>query len=148
MTKIKVYARRKAREFALQGLYQWIVTKHELPYIEAQFMAEKKIKKTDVTYFQELLHEIPKNISHIDSIFSPLLDREIGQINPVELTILRMGTYELLYRLDIPAPIVINEAVELGKTFGADGSFKYINGVLDKLSKKVRQSEKRNRAGT
>ncbi len=139
--KINIAARRWARRCALQALYQWQLSANDLKYIETQFLTEEYIAKMDVPYFKELLHFIPQNIEMIDANFIPYLDRSLDELNPVELAILRISSYELLKRLEIPYRVVINEGVELGKNFGAEESHKYINGVLDKVAHQLRVSE-------
>lgn len=139
--KINVAARRWARRCALQALYQWQLSANDLNYIETQFLTEEYVAKMDVPYFTELLHFIPQNVEMIDANFVPFLDRALDELNPVELAILRISSYELLKRLEIPYRVIINEAVELGKSFGADESHKYINGVLDKVAHQLRPTE-------
>lgn len=139
--KINIAARRWARRCALQALYQWQLSANDLNYIEAQFLTEEYTAKMDVPYFNELLHFIPQNIDIIDVNFIPFLDRPLDELNPVELAILRISSYELLKRLDIPYRVVINEGVELAKSFGAEDSHKYINGVLDKVAHQLRSAE-------
>jgi N utilization substance protein B len=134
--KISPGARSVARQRALQALYQWQFTQQELALIESQFLEETKMEmhKVDLAYFKKLLYEIPKNIAQLDASFSPLLDREITQLDPIELTILRIGCYELTFGKDIPFKVVINEAIELAKQFGAEQSHKYVNSILDKFA--------------
>lgn len=134
-------ARRKARRFAVQALYQWQMTGANLGEIETQFRVDNDMRKTDVAYFHELLHEIPKSVSELDDTFRPLLDREIKDLDRVELAILRIGTYELSRRPDIPFKVVINEGIELAKYFGATDSHKYVNGILDKVAQRLRLLE-------
>lgn len=134
-------ARRKARRFTVQALYQWQMTGTSLGEIETQFRVDNDMRKTDVTYFHELLHEIPKCINELDGIFGPYLDREIKDLDRVELAILRIGTYELSKRVDVPYKVAINEGIELAKYFGATESHKYINGILDKVAQRLRVLE-------
>ncbi len=135
---MKPYARRKARRLALQAIFQWQFTQPAINEIEAQFLADANPKKIDIPYFSELVKGVINNISTIDNQMLPFLDRDIKDINKVELAILRIAIYELLYRLDIPHKVIINEALESAKAFGAEEGFKYINGILDKVAKKVR----------
>lgn len=125
----------------MQALYQWMMSGADLYEIEAQFRAEHDSSKVDIEYFKELLYQIPKQLADIDTIFTPFLDRSIDELNPVELSILRIGCYELRHRLEIPYRVVINESVSLTKEFGAEEGHKYVNGVLDKVAKCTRQSE-------
>ncbi len=133
--------RRKARHYALQALYQWQISRNALSDIEAQFRAEFDFSNTDLEYFQTLLHEVPKHVGELEQSFEPLLDRQLKDLTPIELTVLRMGAYELAYRIDVPYKVVINEAVSLAKKFGATDGHKYINGVMDKLAQQLRQVE-------
>lgn len=134
-------ARRKARRFTVQALYQWQMTGTNLGEIETQFRVDNDMRKTDVAYFHELLHEIPKCLNHLDGLFTPYLDRELKDLDRVELAILRIGTYELSKRIDVPYKVAINEGIELAKYFGATESHKYVNGVLDKVAQKLRVLE-------
>lgn len=137
----KPSSRRKARRFALQALYQWDMTGDNLGHIEQQFREENDLKKTDTVFFRELLHKIPACVNELDAYFTPLLDREKDELDKVELAALRIGTYELAKRLDIPYRVVINEGIELAKYFGATDSYKYVNGILDKVALQVRAVE-------
>lgn len=139
----KPSARRKARQLALQALYQWQMNKLSLIDIEAQFRSDNDMSKVDDSYFHLILHGVPNQISHIDETMTPLLDRPLSQLDPVELTALRIGCYELLSQHDVPCRVVINEAIELVKRFGAQDSYRYINGVLDKLTLHLRANEVR-----
>lgn len=127
-------ARTKARERVLQALYQWHFTGQAVQEIEMQFLTEQDMSRADIPYFQKLLHGISQQLKELDEAFSPLLDRALLQIDPIELAILRIGSYELQNCPDVPFPVVIDEAVELAKKFGAEKSHKYVNGVLDKLA--------------
>ena len=133
--------RRSARESALQALYQWQLTGQDLRQIEAQFLAEKDASRFDVEYFHDLLHGVPGHLSELDGCLAPLLDRSIGQVDPVERAALRLGAYELLHHMEVPFRVAITEAVELSKTFGATEGHKYVNGVLDRLAKQFRSFE-------
>lgn len=133
--------RRKARHYALQALYQWQISRNALGDIEAQFVSEFDFSKTDLEYFQVLLHEVPKYVGELERSFEPFLDRPLKDLNPIELTVLRMGAYELAHRIDVPFKVVINESVALAKKFGATDSHKYVNGVMDKLAQELRQVE-------
>ncbi|MFZ5603446.1 MAG: transcription antitermination factor NusB [Pseudomonadota bacterium] len=134
-------ARRKARRFTVQALYQWQMTGANIGEIETQFRTDNDMCKTDVAYFHELLHEIPKCVNELDETFRPLLDREIKDLDRVELAILRIGTYELSRRPDVPFKVAINEGIELAKYFGATESHKYVNGILDKVAQRLRVLE-------
>ena len=127
-------ARRKARRYALQALYQWQLAGATLSDIEAQFLAANDMQKVDRTYFHDLLHGV-------DEALRPFLDRRVEELSQVEKALLRIGAFELKERLDVPYRVVINESIELAKVFGADDSFKYVNGVLDKLARRLRSAE-------
>jgi N utilization substance protein B len=135
-------ARRKARRFAMQGLYEWQLSGNAPFEIEARYRVENAMHKVDLPYFHELLHQAVRRAEELDEAFRPFLDRQMSQINQVERAILRLGSYELLHHPEIPYKVVLNEAVELAKDFGATDSYKYVNGVLDELSKTARQAER------
>lgn len=132
--------RRKARKLVLQALYQWHMSDGEVADIEAQFRAEFK-GKTDWDYFHEVFSVIPLKSEELDREMSPFLDRNIKALDPIERAILRLGVYELQSRVDVPYRVVINECVELAKSFGATDSYKFVNGILDKLAEKMRPLE-------
>ncbi len=132
--KISPQARTAARQRLVQALYQWAMTGEDVQVIETQFMTEENMQRVDIQYFHTLLHEIPAQISALDEALSPLLDRPLTQLNPVEHAILRLGCYELKHCPDIPWRVIINEAVNLAKKFGAGNGHRYVNGVLDKLA--------------
>lgn len=140
-TKVSPSARRKARRFALQALYQWQMADGNLNDIEVQFRTDNNMRKTDVEYFHELLHKIPANLEKLDNTFEPFLEIKKTELGYVELAALRISTYELCMRIDIPYQIVINEGIELAKTFGAEDSYRFVNGVLDKVAQQVRNLE-------
>ncbi len=133
--------RREARSFALQALYQWQIARHPLGEIEVQFRTDHDMRAVDQGLFSELLHGIPGKLSELEAHFGPYLDRSLEELDPIERTVLRIGTFELAYRMEVPYRVVINEAVNLAKTFGATDSHKYVNGVLDKLARKLRLAE-------
>ena len=130
-----------AQRCAVQALYQWQLTAQTPGQIEAHFLAEEDLQKADTAYFRELVHQIPARMAEIDTALDPLLDRPLVQVDPVERAILRIGGYELMLRPDIPYRIVLNEAVELAKIFGAEQGHRFINGVLDKLARSARPVE-------
>ncbi len=133
--------RSKSREYAVQALYQWLLTANQASVIEHHFIAEHDMSKTDVDYFKELLSEvILHHLSLKDLMFSHL-SRSFESVDPVEQAILLMACYEMQYRPDIPYRVIINEAVELGKTFGAEDGHKFINGILDKVASDIRSEE-------
>lgn len=134
-------ARTNARKAAVQALYQWQMTGQNLSEIERQFLEEERLKDAQRTYFTELFYGIPKNLESIDQTLSEFVDRPVDNIDPVERAILRIGTYELLHRLDMPYRVVLNESINLAKCFGADGSHRYVNGILDKVAQQKRAIE-------
>lgn len=139
-------ARRKARRFAVQALYQWQLAGANLTQIESEFRTDNDMSKVDLEYFHDILHGVPKEKSLLDDKVAPLLDRRLDEMTPVELAILRLGAYEMLRRIDVPYKVVINESVELAKTFGATDGHKFVNGVLDKLAQRERTVEIRGRS--
>ncbi|OLU25212.1 transcription antitermination factor NusB [Pseudomonas sp. PA27(2017)] len=139
----KLLARRQARTLAMQALYSWHIAGQALNEIEAQFRVDNDFSAVDGAYFHEILHGVPRQKSEIDGLFEPLLDRPLDEIDPVELSILRLSTYELRNRIDVPYRVVINEGIELAKVFGATDGHKFVNGVLDKLAPTLRADEVR-----
>lgn len=133
--------RKRARRYAVQALYQWQMSGQDLNDIERQYSAEPDMSKADIDYFRELLHRIPAALDTIDSEFLPLAKRELEEIDPIELSVLRIATYEMKNHYEIPYKVVINEAVQLAKTFGAEDGHKYVNGVLDTLARTLRALE-------
>lgn len=134
-------ARTNARKAAVQALYQWQMAGHDLSEIERQFQEEQYLKNAQKSYFTELFYGVPKNLDAIDQALSEFVDRPVDTIDPVERAILRIGTYELMHRLDTPYRVVLNEGINLAKYFGADGSHKYVNGILDKVAQQTRAVE-------
>jgi N utilization substance protein B len=134
-------ARTNARRSAVQALYQWQMTGQNLSEIEHQFLEEERLKNAQKSYFIELFYGVPKNLAAIDQALSEFVDRPVDKIDPVERAILRIGVYELMHRLDMPYRVVLNEGINLAKDFGADGSHRYVNGILDKVAQKQRALE-------
>jgi N utilization substance protein B len=135
------HARARARRYAMQALYQWDLSGTDLPLIRRQFLEAEDFSRTDEAYFAELLGNIPKQVDVVDEHIAASIDRPLAQLDPVERAILRIGVYELLYRLDIPYRVTINEAVQLSKKFGAEQGHAFVNGVLDKAAHKIRAAE-------
>lgn len=133
--------RHKARRLATQALYTWQMAGQDLADIEAQYCTDLDMSKIDGEYFHELLHKVPARIDELDEHIIPLLDRALEDVGGVERAILRLGCYELAFRLDVPYRVVINESIKLAKIFGADQSHKFINGILDGMAKKLRSTE-------
>lgn len=142
-------ARRKARHYAMQALYQWQMSKLDPWEITGQFREEYDMTHVDVEYFEELVQSIPRQLDAIDAGFEPFLQgRSLNELDPITLALLRIATYELIRRIDVPYKVSINEAVALARKFGATDAHKFINGVLDKaaathrvLETKGKQSE-------
>ena len=133
--------RHRAREFALQGLYQWLLNNEDAGAIEAHIREAHGFDKADAEHFDALLYGAIKDVAALRSDLSPLIDRPIGQLSPVEHAALLIGAFELKNHVEIPYKVVINEAVELTKSFGGIDGHKYVNGVLDRLALKLRQIE-------
>ena len=134
-------ARRKARRLAMQALYQWHLSSSPVNQIEAEFITDHDMAKVDQEYFSEVLRGVPSTLTELDSYIESVTDRSVREMTPVELSILRMGAYELVHRIDVPFKVIINEGVELSKLFGASEGHRYVNGVLDKLSQRLRATE-------
>ena len=134
--------RRKARHFGLQALYQWTLSNASLVDIDAEFRVDNDFRHTDGDYFQAILRGVMQDVEALEALFSPLLDRALDDLDPIERNLLRMGTFELKERIDVPYKVVINEAVSLAKKFGATESHRYINGVLDKVASELRTVER------
>ncbi|SHE36242.1 NusB antitermination factor [Modicisalibacter ilicicola DSM 19980] len=147
-------ARHAARELAVQGLYQWQFNGKPAATLEAEFRTQvadedledhenwsKVMEIADLALFHELLHNVIRDRVDLDAAIEPLLDRRIIDLDPIELAILRLGTYELASRPEVPYRVVINEGVELARSFGATDGHKYVNGILDKLAARLRNAE-------
>ncbi|MES2102805.1 MAG: transcription antitermination factor NusB [Pseudomonadota bacterium] len=133
--------RHRAREFALQGLYQWLLNNEDAGAIEAHIREAHGFDKADREHFDSLLHGSIKQSLELREDIAPLIDRKISELSPVEHAALLIGTYELKNHIEIPYRVVINEAVELTKSFGGLDGHKYVNGVLDKLAARLRATE-------
>ena len=130
----KISPRRRARECAVQTLYSWLISKNPPEEVELTFITDQDTKGVDMPYFRKLFRQTAENIQSIDGMIAPYLDRNTEELDPIERSILRLAVYELKYETDVPYKVAINEAIELAKTFGAEESHKYINGVLDKIA--------------
>ena len=135
-------AKRKARRFAVQGVYEWQMSHNPVHEIEARTRAENAMHKVDLNYYHELLTQIVAEHETLDELLIPVLDREIDALDGVELATLRLGAYELRHHAEIPYRVVLDEAIELAKHFGGADSHKYINGVLDRLAHVLREAGK------
>lgn len=134
-------ARSRARRLALQGLYQWQLSGAALREIEEQLLAEQNPRDTDVEYFGELLDGCISESAVLQDVFAKHLDRPLEQLDPVERSVLLLGTCELKLHPEVPYRVVLNEAVELAKKFGAEDSHKYINAVLERVARALRTVE-------
>ena len=130
----KPSARRRARECTVQALYSWYVSQNDPAEVELTFITEQDLKGVDIPYFRKLFRQTVDNLESVDAIIAPALDRKTEELTPIEKAILRLAAYELKFETDVPYKVVINEAIEVAKTFGAEESHKYINGVLDKIA--------------
>ncbi len=133
--------RRRAREFALQGIYQWQLTGNALPAIEAHLAEAAGFDKVDREFFERLLRGTLEDAAGLQALIEPHLDRPYGSLSPVERAILLLAAYELKSHLEAPYKVVINEAIELAKAYGGTEGHKYVNGVLDKLAAVLRPAE-------
>jgi len=134
-------SRHLARRAAVQALYQWDMTGQSRLDIEKNFLADDSLKKSDSEYFHELVREIPRQAGELDKHLNPYIDRDIKQVDPVEKAVLRLAAYELLHHAEIPYRVVLNEAIELARTFGSENSYRFVNGILDKMGADTRSVE-------
>jgi N utilization substance protein B len=134
-------SRNRARQAAVQALYQWQLTQQPPDQIESHFINDHELNGVDIDYFHHLVREVPLHLHELDDHLIPYLDRDIEEVDPVERAILRIGVFELEFHPEIPYKVVLNEAVELAKTFGAEHGHKYINAVLDKAAIHLRTGE-------
>jgi N utilization substance protein B len=133
--------RHRAREFALQGIYQWLLNHEDVAVIEAHIRQAHGFEKADMEHFEALIYGSIKEVVILRDSIAPLLDRPITELSPVEHAALLIGAFELKNHVEIPYRVVINEAVELTKSFGGIDGHKYVNGVLDKLAGQMRATE-------
>ncbi|WP_158900726.1 transcription antitermination factor NusB [Burkholderia sp. L27(2015)] len=138
-------ARRRSRELATQGLYQWLLSGASAAEIDAQMRTVQGFDKADVEHFDALLRGVIREADALTVQIEPCLDRPVVELSPVERAVLLVATYEFTHHVEIPYRVVINEAVELAKTFGGVDGYKYVNGVLDKVAAKVRPNEAQSR---
>ena len=139
--KMKPAERRRARQFAVQAVYQWQITKLNAGQIIEQFSVDQDLSKTDVPYFKELLTGVVNRVESLDEKLSPYLSRKIEDVDMVDIAVLRIAMFELTYRTDVPHKVVLNEAIELAKDFATDESYKFVNGVLDKALRSLKLRE-------
>lgn len=131
----------KARRTAVQALYQWQLSGQDPRAILREFVAEREMLHVDQGYFSEIICEVPARVAELDEALVGVIDRPVKELGPVEHAVLLIGVYELKYRPEVPWRVVINEAVELTKMFGAEQAHKYVNGVLDKIAHRLRAAE-------
>jgi N utilization substance protein B len=136
-------ARRRSREIALQGLYEWIVSGTDAGVIDAHMREQEGFDKSDRAHFDALLHGCIAEATDLDAVLARYVDRKTTELSPVEHAVLMIGAYELKHCVDIPYKVAINEAVELAKSFGGTDGHKYVNGVLDKSAAELRPTEVR-----
>jgi transcription antitermination protein NusB len=140
-------SRRRARELALQGLYQWQLAKHAAADILAQLSESNGFAKVDADYLRTLLEGVTGEPARLEALLAPALDRKFAELSPIERGLLMIGAYELACQPDTPYRVIINESIELAKTFGGTDGHKYVNGVLDKLAHELRAAEVLERSG-
>ena len=138
---VKPSPRRKARELAVQAVYSWQLSQNSVTDIEANFLTDNSSRRFDIDYFQQLFRGVTSTVSELDAAISPHVDRPLDDVDHVEKSILRVAIYELSDCQDVPYRVVINEAIELAKSFAADDSHKFVNGVLDKAVKLIRPQD-------
>lgn len=134
-------ARGKSRRFAMQAIYQWQMTGDSITDIKQQFFDENNFSVIDSAYFSELVSGVASSISELDPLLEKYMTRLIESVDPVERAILRLASYEFLFRLDVPYRVVLNEAISISKEYCAENSHTFVNAVLDKVAKEVRQIE-------
>ncbi len=142
---VDLAARSRARRRALQALYAWQLSGSAIGGVIDQFRHEQDMEVADVEFFEDLVRGVERHCAELDGGLLPFLGREVLQVDPIERAALRLGAYELKYRPDVPYRVVINEAIETTKRFGADHGHTYVNGVLDKLAGEWRKAEYRGR---
>lgn len=134
-------SRHRARELAVQGIYQWRMGGGDHLEIEKATRAEKSLGRFDMELFSQLLRGVADHHQALAAAISPHLERDISELSPIEFSILLLGAFELINHPEVPYRVVINEAVELAKTFGGTDGHKFVNGVLDKLAAQARAVE-------
>lgn len=133
--------RHRSREFALQGLYQWRLTRADPAAIARQLSEARGFDKIDAAYFRDLLEGTVAEAEELERAITPHLDREVERLSPVERSILLLAGYELARHPEVPFRVVVNEAVELAKAYGGTDGYRFVNGVLDKLAACLREGE-------
>ncbi|WP_299793704.1 transcription antitermination factor NusB [uncultured Shewanella sp.] len=130
---MKPSERRKARRLAVQAIYSWQLSGNNVADVEHEFLTEQKVDGVDIAYFRELLSGASTKQSQLDELITPHVERPYDEVSPIEKAVLRLATYELTFRKDVPYKVAINEAIELAKAFGAEDGHKFVNGILDKI---------------
>ncbi len=133
--------RKHARDKVLQALYQWQISDEDLDWIKQQYLEEQGVSAGDEAYFLELLYKIPAEVKQLDETYRKFITNSEDRVDPIECNILRIATYEFIHHPEIPYKVVINEAINLARTYGADEGHKFVNGVLDPLSRQMRKLE-------
>jgi N utilization substance protein B len=139
---VKPAQRKRARNLALQALYAWQMSGNEIEQVELTIATTNDMKKVDMEYFQAILKGVSNDVDALDKVYKPYLGRLPEELDPIEKAIMRLATFELTERLDTPFKVVINESIELAKSYGAEESHKFINGALDKAVKTLRKNER------
>lgn len=138
---IDLAARSRSRRRAAQAIYAWQVGGNPMAGVIEEFRHEQDMEIADLAYFEDLLRGVEKHCAELDAELAPWLDRDIAQVDPLERAVLRLAAYELRHRPDVPYRVVLNEAVEVAKRFGAEHGHTYVNGVLDKAARAWRAAE-------
>ncbi|MGH8146182.1 MAG: transcription antitermination factor NusB [Rhodanobacteraceae bacterium] len=139
--------RSRARRRAAQALYAWELGGNPMRKVIEDFRHEQDMQIADLDYFEDMLRGVETHLAELDAGLTPFLDRDMERVDPIERAVLRLGAYELKYRLDVPYRVVLNEAVEVAKRFGAEQGHTYVNGVLDKLAHEWREVEQQGLRG-
>jgi N utilization substance protein B len=136
-----VHARKLARQFAMQALYQWQLTGQSAAELRNQFATAENFESADAAYFTELVNGVTGAAERFAAELAELIDRPVSQLDPIEHALLLIGLYELANRLDVPFRVVISEAVDLTRRFGATDGHKFVNAVLDRAARSRRAAE-------
>lgn len=142
---ISINARQRSRRLAMQALYQWLLADTGSAALIEQFLDDDKMERADADYFRRLVLGVLQSVTELEASFSKLLDRPLEQLDPIERAVLLIGAYELSHCPEVPYRVAINEAVELTKTYGATDGHRYINGVMDRMARQLRDVEIRAR---
>jgi N utilization substance protein B len=134
-------ARRRSRELALQGLYEWLISRADVGVVMAHMREQDEHGRCDSAHLDALLQGCISQVAELDGVIAPHLDRGVAQLSPVEHAALRIAAYELIHRPDVPYRVVINEAIDSTKRFGSEHGHTYVNGVLDKAAAALRPAE-------